>query len=308
MNIVAHIPLTIAAFWSAIFGLSLLYLAFLRLSFIVASRSEKGRRKTGWNVPTIDSNAIGKSLFHTWDVKVKLATLFTYCFIVAFLHTPWPVLAALITSGICIGLGDLPMERAIKRLSAMAGFLSMFLIVMPLTAVQHPSDPLIIIAPYQIIFNLRALQLAIVIILKAAAIALMMEPLFNTAPLSMTIDGLRRLGVPMTLCQMIMLAHRYIFVFLHEVKRMSTGMRVRGFRKKTNLETMRVLGNFIGMLMVRSVDRTERVYQAMLARGFQGTFPVYFEGQTNWHDWLKAAIFLLIGIVLLFADRIGICS
>jgi cobalt/nickel transport system permease protein len=105
---------------------------------------------------------------------------------------------------------------------------------------------------------------------------------------------------------MALMAHRYIFVFLHEAKRMSTGMRVRGFQKRTDMETMRVLGNFVGMLLVRSIDRTERVYQAMLARGYNGTFPSCYTFQAQCTDWLLGLVWLGIALLLLFLDADGI--
>ena len=58
---------------------------------------------------------------------------------------------------------------------------------------------------------------------------------------------------------------------------MYRGMKVRGFRKRTDLETMRSLGNLLGMLIVRSFDRTQRVYDGMLSRGYSGVFPTYIK-------------------------------
>jgi cobalt/nickel transport system permease protein len=49
-------------------------------------------------------------------------------------------------------------------------------------------------------------------------------------------------------------------------------MRVRGFRSRTDLHTLRSLGHLVGMLLVHSFDRSERVWAAMKCRGFRGTF------------------------------------
>jgi cobalt/nickel transport system permease protein len=112
------------------------------------------------------------------------------------------------------------------------------------------------------------------------------------------------LRVPDMICQMILLAHRYIFVFLNVANRMYTGMRVRGFRQKTNLATLYTMGNFLGMLFVCSFDRTQRVYDAMLSRGYNGTFPVYTDFSARPEDWLFGISWILVGTGLLLLDRI----
>jgi cobalt/nickel transport system permease protein len=104
--------------------------------------------------------------------------------------------------------------------------------------------------------------------------------------------------------QMVLLSNRYLHVFRHEARRMSSGMRVRGFRKSTNLTTLRAVGNFIGMLFVRSFERTERVFDAMRARGYRGRFPEPAERRLRIRDLLLTACWLVIGLTLIIYDRI----
>jgi cobalt/nickel transport system permease protein len=49
-------------------------------------------------------------------------------------------------------------------------------------------------------------------------------------------------------------------------------METRAFRPGYNLHTFRSFGNLFGLLLVRSLDRSERVLAAMKCRGFQGRF------------------------------------
>jgi cobalt/nickel transport system permease protein len=204
-----------------------------------------------------------------------------------------------------VKLAKIPFRNTKRRLMAMFGFLGMFLVIMPLTVPTQPGDLLLFFQPIPVPFNVRGLLVAIRIILKAFAIALIMEPLLNTAPLPVTIQALRHLRVPDMICQMILLSHRYIFVFLNEANRMYTGMRVRGFRQKTNLATLHTMGNFLGMLFVSSFNRTQRVYEAMLSRGYNGTFPVYTDFFARPKDWLLGIAWILLGTGLLLLDRTG---
>ncbi|MCU0587051.1 MAG: cobalt ECF transporter T component CbiQ [Syntrophobacteraceae bacterium] len=257
-----------------------------------------------WSVPALDAEGPDHSLFHRWDPRIKIPALFVFILCLSGLVRLDTALMAVV-----VGLGSilaarLPLGRSLRRVSAMAGFLGMFLVVMPLTVPAKVGDTVVVFQHLSWLpFNVRGLHLAGVIVLKASAIALLVDPLLATAPFSTTIQALARLGLPETIGQMLLLAHRYIYVFQHEAQRMNRGMRARGFRKRFDLDTLRTLGNFLGMLLVRSFERTQRVHDAMLSRGYDGGLPRTIVFRARAVDWLKGALWVLAGIALLAFDR-----
>jgi cobalt/nickel transport system permease protein len=258
-----------------------------------------------WSVPPL-ADAAGTTLFHRWDIRCKLLTLIAYSFLVASLSRVAPALAAVAVSVLALVLARSSWARVLMRLLAITGFLAMFLVVMPLTAPAHPGDTVLVIGGVDWIgFNLRGLAKALAIVAKATAIALLMEPLLTTAPLPVTLHGLTKLGAPDMAGQMVLLSHRYLHVFRHEAERMAAGMRVRGFRKRTDLETLRAVANFLGMLFVRSFERTERVFDAMRARGYRGRFPAPAELRMRKTDLALAFAWLAIGAALVVYDRLS---
>ncbi len=292
---------------AAVLALGLVSLLALKLLKSYLSGKQSAQQEPDWSVPVIDADAAGDSLFHRWDVRFKLVALLGFALLVVATRSPWSALIAMLIAFAAVVLARQPLLRSLKRLLAMSGFLGMFLLVMPLTVVSRPEDILLLFSGLEFLpFNLRGLQLALAISGKACAVALLMEPLLATASLPRTVEGLTRLGVPEKVAQMILLAHRYIFVFLEEARRMTTGMQVRGFRPRTSTETLKVMGNFLGMLFVRSFERTHRVYAAMQSRGYQGRFPAPFYFKVTGGDWLHSAIWLLLGVLLLIFDRSGV--
>ncbi|MEW6428847.1 MAG: cobalt ECF transporter T component CbiQ [Thermodesulfobacteriota bacterium] len=260
-----------------------------------------------WTVPAIDGDANRNSFFHSWDARIKIASLFCYCFLVVSLRSLAGCGIALVLSLAAFALSRLPWQRAANRLLAMSGFLAMFLVVMPFTAAPAPAGTVLIFPGLgSWPFHLHGLILALTITGKACAIALLMDPLLGSSPLPVTLRALAGLGVPSAVCQMLLLSHRYIFVFLHESRRMYRSMQVRGFRRRTDLATMQAVGNFLGMLLVRSFDRTQRVYDAMLSRGYRGVFPTFIAFAATPKDWAKGAVWLTMGVALLIADRTGL--
>jgi cobalt/nickel transport system permease protein len=80
-------------------------------------------------------------------------------------------------------------------------------------------------------------------------------------------------------------------------------MRVRGFRPGSNRHTWRSLGYLVGMLLVRSLERAERVRAAMLCRGYTGQFPALTSGPLLPRDWMFFGM-ALAGIALLFVIEV----
>jgi cobalt/nickel transport system permease protein len=260
---------------------------------------------TDWSVPTLDAFADRKSFFHQWDPRFKVVCLFLFCFMTVSLGTlSWSTIALGISILAALAC-RIPLHRAGKRLLAMAGFLAMFLIVLPFTAPLREGETLVYLPGLEgLPLHMAGFFLALMVVIKACAVALMMEPLFATAPISVTLAALSRLGMPDSVGQMVLLSHRYIFVFLHEMTRMYRGMRVRGFIPATDMATMNAMGNFLGMLFVRSFERTQRVYDAMLCRGYAGHFPSFTSFAATGKDWAKSFLWGMMGLFLLVFDRI----
>ena len=83
--------------------------------------------------------------------------------------------------------------------------------------------------------------------------------------------GLRRLGVPALFVSQLLFLYRYLFVLMEEAMRVVRARDVRSFG--THGTGMRVFVRIVGTLFLRTVERAERIYGAMLARGFRGDIP-----------------------------------
>lgn len=256
-----------------------------------------------WSVPVIDCYADGDSLFHTWDPRLKIVSLVIYCFFVSAIHTIYAALVALSISLLALVASRLPWERTLRRLKSMSGFLGMFLVLLPFTVRGSAGETLIIFGGLERFpFHVSGFWTAAVIVLKATSIALLMDPVFSTAPFPVTLQALSTLGIPLVICQMVVLSHRYVHLFLAEIKRMYRAMQVRGFHNQPTLQSIQALGNFLGMVIVRSFDRTQRVYEAMMSRGYSGSFPTFVTFRSTPSDWHKTIFWLGLGGVLLSLD------
>jgi cobalt/nickel transport system permease protein len=299
--------LPLNAFLLAAVGMTLVLvggLVLLRLSRRRKTETTSDQERD-WRIPVIDAHADRQSLFHNWDPRIKLVSIMFFMFcVVSLTQLLWAGLALLVAI-VSVAVAGIPLRHPLRRLGAMAAFLIMFLVVMPVSVVTRSGDTLVVFEHLDFVsFNLRGFLLALLICLKGCAVALLVEPLLATAPLAVTMQALARLRMPPMICQMFLLAHRYVFVFQNEAARMVKGMNARGFRKRTDRETLHTLGDFLGMLLVRSFERTQRVYDAMLARGYQGVVSGSFEFRSRNRDWILAAVWIAAGMLFLVADRV----
>lgn len=82
-------------------------------------------------------------------------------------------------------------------------------------------------------------------------------------------SGLERMGLPRVFAGQLLFLYRYLFVIADEGARMMRSLELRS----TGLSSLRlrVYGPLVGHLLLRSLAHSERIYQAMIARGFSAT-------------------------------------
>jgi cobalt/nickel transport system permease protein len=86
------------------------------------------------------------------------------------------------------------------------------------------------------------------------------------------LHGLERLRMPRLLTVIAAFMYRYVFVIVDEARRMRAALAARAYRPR-HLGQAAAIGRLVTALFLRSYERGERVYLAMLARGYAGTMP-----------------------------------
>jgi energy-coupling factor transporter transmembrane protein EcfT len=81
--------------------------------------------------------------------------------------------------------------------------------------------------------------------------------------------ALRQLYIPVLFVATLLFMYRYLHVAADELARMRRARAARTFEQAPRAR-LRTAAGLIGMLLVRSFERSERVHAAMLARGFDG--------------------------------------
>ena len=199
------------------------------------------------------------------DPRTRIAASVFFSVAIAASGNLLSLALALSTAAVAAVLARIRPLEAVKRLAPVNAFALALFLLLPLSAGQ---SSLAEFGPVH--YSKEGLLLALTIALKANAIVLWILVLLGTLDVITLGHALRRLGVPEKLAHLLLFTVRYMDVLYGEYSRLRTAMSMRGFRPRVNAHTYRTYGYLVGMLLVRSLDRSERIAAAMKCRGLGG--------------------------------------
>jgi len=118
--------------------------------------------------------------------------------------------------------------------------------------------------------------------------------------------ALVKLGVPRVFAVQLLMLYRYVFVLIEESIRMIRAYTLRSFSKK--IMRFQVFKQLLGNLLLRTLDRAQRIHMAMLSRAFTGEIHIVRPFSFGMKEILYLVSFTTLFTVLRFynvADLIG---
>ena len=110
--------------------------------------------------------------------------------------------------------------------------------------------------------------------------------------------GMAHLRVPALLTSVAGFMVRYLEVIVDELRRMRVSMTARGYDPRW-LWQAKPIAQSAGALFIRSYERGERVYDAMLSRGYTGVMPDLGHRRARPGEWAVAATLPLLGVTVM---------
>ena len=174
---------------------------------------------------------------------------------------------ALAFAAVGLAFSGLPLKIALKRLLPLNVLMMLLLVLLPLTTDGVSAWRF---GPFS--FSAEGLRLGAIIAMKGNAVLMTFIALLGTMDPIALGHALGHLRVPHKLTHLLLFTVRYLDVLHREYLRLRAAMKVRAFRPRMDRHTYRSLGYLVGMLLVRSFDRADRIAAAMKCRGFHGHF------------------------------------
>jgi cobalt/nickel transport system permease protein len=209
-----------------------------------------------------------RSAVHAIDARAKIIGCIG--FTVVMVTTPprpgWPFVLYAVILAFVAALARVSPVHVAKRALVIVPLILMIAVFLPFFG-----------RPGEVAFSLGRFQVtdqALLVLWNAGAKALLgvvsMVLLTSTTTFAELVEGFDRLRAPKVLVLTVSFMHRYAYLFLEESRRMQRAMASRNFRARW-LGNVPTLGHMLGSLFLRSYNRGERVYVAMVSRGYEGT-------------------------------------
>ncbi len=224
------------------------------------------------HIDLADQYRRGSSLIHRLDPRVKIVSAVLFIAAATILHPgAWLAYGLLLLGALgAAHASQLGIGYTLKR-SFVALPFALAAITLPFTV---PGQPLAHLGGLTLSAegSLRFLSILIKSWLSVQVAIL----LAVTTPFHDLMRGMRELRLPRPLISIVSFMYRYLFVFADEALRL---MRARAARSAAGtggrsggglIWRGRTAGGLVGNLALRAFERSERIFDAMVARGFQG--------------------------------------
>ena len=253
--------------------------------------------KAEQHTPNSDAEEHGgilHSLVRNADPRLKVASVLVWSTLLALSDDPGAVITGLAGSLLLLFLSAQPLWAAFRRLLAVNGFVLFLWAVLPFSF-SVPGEVIASAGPLHI--TREGVALAWLLTLKGNAVALGAIAFFGSSSAFELATAARALGFPEKLAALFLLMARYTQVIGQEYERLRTAMKARGCVPGMNRRGVQACANLVSVLLLRSLDRAERVHAAMRCRGYSGSFPLASEFRPRKRD----ALFILVMAALISA-------
>ena len=238
----------------------------------------------------------GDSFLHKCDPRVKIIVASLFSIIVALTDKYTSMLGALLFAIGVVIIARLRTKEVISRLLVVNSFIFLLWLMLPLT---FSGEKIYTLGSLSI--SREGIKYAFLITVKSNSIILTGIALLSTSSIFNLVHALRHLYLPDKLIQLFFFTYRYIHTIYSEYMKLNNAIKIRGFKPQTNLHTYKTYAYLVGMMLVRSYDRSKRVYNAMLCRGFKGKFWTLNHFIFKKSDFVLGIVMIscIIGLVLL---------
>lgn len=219
---------------------------------------------------------------HRLDPRTKLLT--TLVFIITVVSFGKYEISALLPFFIypiaLIVMAELPVMFLFKRILLVAPFAVMIGILNPVL----DKNPLLLIGSLSISGGWVSFASILIRFMLTVGVALI---LLACSGINGVCVALEKLGTPTTFTVQLLLLHRYLFVLMSEGIRMARARAIRSNKKRGM--GLKAYGHLLGHLLLRAIDRAQRIHLAMISRGFNGYIKPTRHLQPGLNDVLFAA-------------------
>lgn len=211
-----------------------------------------------------------RGLMQAINPLAKLFAVATMIVISLFIYSPTYLVAICAVPLFLALLSKIPLKQFLSR----SAIIPMFTAVIALPVLFLTSGQPIIatnVGGLSLVMTMEGVSRFLVFTLRVWFCVSSLSLLVLSTGFDRMLKVLSSLRVPSIIVQLFALTYRYFFVSVHEAQSVLIAKEARTYvnKKTINLQALRDFGGILASLFIRTYERSERVYWAMKARGFE---------------------------------------
>jgi len=244
-----------------------------------------------------------KTLLAQINPSVKILISIIMSLTITALNNLSLLISALAISIFLLFLAKVKVRQLLARFIPLLPFLLPVALLLPILV---PGEEVFRIGYFS--YSFEGVMHGLSITLRMLSIVFIFTALIASTSRQSLLIGAGKLGIPQVFIQITEFAFRYFEVVFNEGATMLTARKCRGYERSKIFELGEIhqLGSLIGMLFYRSFGRAERIYTAMLSRGYSSDIIVNKKTRLKKTDFILSTGIVVLCIFLLFADRGGL--
>ena len=243
--------------------------------------------------------AAGRGLLQAFDPRVRLAGIFSLV-VATTVSRRLSVIVFLFAVAVLMALSSgIRLRTLLTRV---------WLVVLGFTGVI--ALPAILITPGNPVAGFggfavteQGLRTAALLVLRVETAVTLTTALVLCTRWAHILKSLRAVRMPAEVITMLMMTHRYIFLFIETANQMFESRRSRMIGALSGAEQRRVASRTAGVLLSKSIDLSEEVYLAMQSRGFRGDIQLITEFRMHALDYAGLAACLAFAAAAAWIGR-----
>lgn len=261
------------------------------------------------HIHALDTYRPRASFIHRLDARVKLTL--AVLFIVATAATPdgdWP--AYVLLTGLALGV-IVASQLGVAFVQRRAAVALPFALAAVIVVFSTPGRPLLAttLLGWELALTDAGLIRFVSILLKSWLSVQVAVVLTASTPFPVLLRAMRSFRLPKVLVAIAGFTYRYAFVIGDEALRLTRARAARsgapdGRGGGSVFWRAQVTGAMVGSLFLRSVERSERIYDAMLTRGYNGEVRLLHPPLLRPRDVLVALPFVLALVAIQVLARL----
>lgn len=250
--------------------------------------------KEYFNIGYLDSLSYKDTFVHRLDPRVKLLVSFIFilCVISFAKYDLTGLMPFFIYPVFLLTAGDIPFRAVAKKIA----FVSPFAILIGIFNPILDRDVFLTFYGIEVTGGWISFLTILLKFILTVSTALLLIAVTSLPGLC---EALERFKLPRAFVIQLLFLYRYLFVLLEETLRMIRASETRSFGRRG--KDIKIFIRLISVLLARTLERADQIYQAMLLRGFKGEIKMRRKYKLRIQDILFALF--SIGIFYIFRQH-----